>query len=291
MTRRSLEALAAEVASGDTLAFGGKTLHRAPMAFARALARRGVTDLAHVGLAKSVDVDLLCATGQLSRAYFGYVGFEALGLAPNFRRAVEAGELDPREGTCYTVAAMLRGAKQGVPFLPVAGLEGSDLPEVREDSFERVTCPYTGEEVYTVRSLAPDVAVVHATEADETGNARFQGADLTEGLLARAADRVFVTAERIVPRATFEDDPGRTDVPGVLVDGVAEVPYGAHPCSCPGRYDYDADHIREYVARSREGAFDRYRETYLAGDEATYRDRAVAGREAAIAWETGGQPA
>lgn len=284
MTQESLAGLVDVVGSGDTLAFGGKTLHRGPVAFARELARRDVDDLGHVGLAKAMEVDLLCATGQLDRVAFGYVGFEALGLAPNFRRAAQAGELDLREGSCYTVATSLRAAKQGSSFLPVEGLDGSDLPSVN-DAFERVTDPFDGEPSWAVRRTTPDVAVLHATVADEQGNARFEGADLTEGLLARAAETVLVTAERVVEPEEFAE--GRTDIPGFIVDGVAEVPYGAHPCSCPGEYDYDTAHIETYLERSREGEVTEYVEQYLGESEADYRDAAVAGRESAIEWRVG----
>jgi acyl CoA:acetate/3-ketoacid CoA transferase alpha subunit len=283
VTRQSLADLAAAVDDGDVVAFGGKTLHRAPMAFVRELVRQGVEDLTLVGLANSMDVDLLCGTGQATAAYYGYVGFEAFGLAPNYRRRVEAGEFDAREGTCYTVATMLRGAKQGVPYLPIAGLDGSDLLDVSADWLTETTCPFSGETTTAVRTVTPDVGVVHATEVDGAGNVRYDGADLTETLVARAADRVLVTAERIV-EGTFADDPAATDVPGFLVDGVAEVPYGAHPCSSPGTYDYDADHLREYLDRSNAGEFETYLATYLGDDEADYRERALDGRTDALAW-------
>lgn len=287
MTRSSLPDLAAQVRSGDTLAFGGKTLHRGPVAFARELARRDLDGLGHVGLAKSMEVDLLCATGQLDRVDFGYVGFEALGLAPNFRQVAEAGELTVREGTCYTVATALRAAKQGTPYLPVSGLDGSDLVDVN-DAFERVADPFGDGECWAVRQARPDVAVIHATAADADGNAEIWGADLTEGLVARAADTVFVTAERVHEAGALADD--RVDLPGFLVDGVAEVPYGAHPCSAPGEYDYDADHLETYLELSRDGRVEEYLERYLGDDEAAYRERAVAGHEDEIAWRAGEAP-
>ncbi|MFC6989255.1 CoA-transferase [Haloplanus sp. GCM10025708] len=146
------------------------------------------------------------------------------------------------------------------------------------------TGPFTGERTAAVRTVTPDVGVVHATEADEEGNVRYDGADLTESLVAKAADRVFVTAERIVDTETFAADPAATDVPGFLVDGVAEVPYGAHPCSSPGTYDYDADHLREYLNRSKSGAFEAYLSAYLGDGEADYRERALDGRADALAW-------
>ena len=272
---RSLAELAGCVDDGDTVAFGGKTIHRAPMAFVRELVRQEASDLHLMGLANSMDVDLLCATGQAASAYYGYVGFEAFGLAPNFRRACEESTLDPREGTCYTVATMLRGAKQGVPFLPIAGLDGSDLLDVSDEWFTETTDPFTGESTVAVRTVAPDVGVIHAKEADEEGNVRVGGADLTEQLVARASKRVLVTAERIVDTETFRERPGETDVPGFLVDGVAEVPHGAHPLACAETYDYDADHIEEYLSLSKAGDFETYRERYLTGTEDEYRNRVL----------------
>lgn len=282
----SLAGAASAVSDGDVVAFAGKTLHRVPSAFARELVRQEARDLTLVGVANSIEVDLLCAAGCVSGVHFGYVGFEAFGLAPNFRRAVEQGSVTAHEGTCYTVASMLRGAKGGMPFMPVAGLDGSDLAVARDD-FERVESPFTGESTYVVRTVTPDVGVIHAVEADPDGNARFFGADLTEGLVAKAADRVIVTAERVVD-APF-DDPGRTDVPGVLVDEVVGVPFGAHPCSCPGEYEYDAEHLERYLELSRAGSVAEYLEG-LGEDEGAYRDR-VGVRADDIAWDSSPQPA
>lgn len=279
-----LSRLAARVEDGSTIAFGGKTLHRAPMAFVRELVRTDVSDLVPIGLANSMDIDLLAGTGQLEAAYYGYVGFEAFGLAPNTRRAIEDGTLEAREGTCYTVATALRAATQGVPFLPIAGLDGSDLLEIGDAYLAETADPFTDESTYAVRRVEPDIAVIHATEADADGNARFDGADLTENLVAKAADRVFVTAERVVDSDAFADDPGSTDVPGVLVDAVAEVPDGAHPCSCPGSYDYDREHLQQYLEAAGSDDLEAYLTEYVGPDEDHYRERAVADRRDALEW-------
>ncbi len=267
-----LAGLAASVDDGDIVAVAGKTLHRTPSAFVRELVRQDVRDVTVLGVANSLDVDLLCGAGLVNGVHFGYVGFEGLGLAPNFRRAVEAGRVTAREGTCYTVAAMLRGAAQNAPFMPVSGIEGSDLVKVNP-VFGSIDDPFTGEEEAVVRTVRPDVGVVHATAADERGNARFTGADLTESLVASAAERTFVTAERLVETATFQADPGRTQIPEVLVDGVAEVPGGAHPCSSPGEYAYDREHLAVYLEYARADRFDEYLTEYLGPDEAAYRER------------------
>lgn len=276
----SLAGVAAAVEDGAVVAVAGKTLHRTPSAFIRELVRQDVTDLTLIGVANSLDVDLLCGAESAKKVHFGYVGFEGLGLAPSFRRAVEAGRVTAREGTCYSVATMLRGAVQNAPVMPVSGIAGSELPTVNPD-FGVIEDPFTEDSVPVVRTVRPDVGVLHATAADERGNARFTGADLTESLVARAADRTVVTAERLVDTAAFQADPGRTAIPAVLVDDVVEVPGGAHPCSSPGEYSYDRAHMAEYLEYARADRVDEYLTEYLGPDEAAYRERIEFDRSAA----------
>lgn len=279
-----LPALAARVDDGDVVALGGKTLHRAPMALVRELVRQGVEDLTLVGLANSLDADLPCGAGVASALHYGYVGFEALGLAPNYRRAVESGAVNPLEGTCYTVATSLRAARGGVDSLPVAGLAGSDLLDVNPH-LSRAPDPTTGEARTAVESVDPDVALVHAAAATERGDLRLGGADLTERLCAGAAETVLATTERVEEREAFVARRTETGVPNHLVDGVAEVPYGAHPTALPGVYDYDAGAIESYRERSRAGGVDDYITEVVGASEDGYRERAVAGRTEAFAWE------
>jgi len=290
MSQSPLADSVAAIDDGATVAFSGMTLHRAPTAFSRELVRQDVSDLTVVGVTNSIDVDMLCGAGCASAVHFGYVGFEHLGLAPNFRAAIESGKTEALEGTCYTVETMLRGAKQGVPFLPVAGLNNSELPDVRDD-ITRIEDPFTGTSTFAVQSITPDIAVVHAAEADERGNTRFYGAEFAESVIAKAAEHVVVTAERIVDTQQFKDAPGRTDLSEVIVDTVVHAPYGAHPCSCPGEYDYDEEHLRRYIDWSERGEFEEYVAEYVGEDESSYQSRAVDGRRTRLAWESRGDPA
>lgn len=280
----SLAGLADRVDDSDVVALGGKTLHRAPMALVRELVRQGREGLTLVGLANSLDADLLCGAGVADELHYGYVGFEALGLAPNYRRAVESGRVAAREGTCYTVATGLRAARSGLDSLPVAGLAGSDLLEVNP-VLHRAADPVSGAERTVVESLDPDVALVHAAAASPAGDLRLGGADLTERLCAAAADTTLATIERVDSRETFADRAAETGVPNHLVDAVATAPYGAHPTALPGVYDYDAAHVTEYRERSRAGGFADYAETVVGEREAGYRERAVDDRTEAFAWD------
>jgi glutaconate CoA-transferase subunit A len=247
----SLTDAIAAVLDGARVALGGNTLHRGPCAAVHEIVRQGKRGLEIVKTAGAYDVDLLAGTGCAASASVGFVGFETVfGMAPSYRRAVERGDLDVKEHACYSVIAGLRAAIQGVPFMPIAGMQGSDVPAVR--GFRTVVDPYGGQPVVAIPALVPDVAIVHVQEADRTGNARIIGTRFEDVLMAQAARHVVVTAERIVDGAGFEETPELVAIPGFLVHAVVEAPRGAWPCSCAGFYDYDAGYLAEYVAAAKD---------------------------------------
>jgi glutaconate CoA-transferase, subunit A len=248
-----LETAIARVQDGQTVALGGNTLHRGPCAAVHELVRQERRGLELVKTAGAYDVDLLCGLGVASAVSAGFVGFEtAFGLAPSYRREVEAGRVEAREHACYTVIAGLRAAIQGVPFMPVAGMVGSDLLEAR--GFKTVADPYSGRDVVAAPALIPDVAIVHVQEADREGNARIVGTRFEDVLMVQAARFVILTAERIVEPADFEAAPEGVAISGFMVDAVVHAPGGAWPCSCAGEYDLDAAYLAAYVAASRDPA-------------------------------------
>jgi glutaconate CoA-transferase subunit A len=249
--RLDLEAAAALVRDGQTLALGGNLLHRAPNALARELARQRRRRLHLIKTAGAYDVDLLCAAGCVTAVSAGFVGFEnEFGMAPGYRRAVESGQVQAREQACYSAIMSLRAAAYGLPFMPIAGFQGSDL--VAAAGFRTVTDPYTGQPVLTVPRIQPDWALLHVSLADAEGNARIEGTEFEDVLMSRAARGVIVTAERIAEPGEMERRPELQKIPGFLVKAVVHAPRGAWPGSCYPCYDYDPDAVSDYLARSAE---------------------------------------
>ena len=134
--------------------------------------------------------------------------------------------------------------------MPVAGMFGSDIPDA--SGFKTICDPYTGQEVCVIPRIAPDWAVLHVHEADAEGNARVFGTPFWDRILSRAADRVIVTAERIVPTADFVRQPELTLVPGFLVAAVVEAPGGAWPGACWPNYATDEPAVWAYLEASRD---------------------------------------
>lgn len=163
-----------------------------------------------------------------------------------------------------TLVAGLRAAAYGIPFQPVAGVHGSDLPKI--NGWKSITDPYgSGQEVYVIPAIRPDVAIIHANEADERGNARVFGSPFWDHPLTRAAKRVLVTTEKLVPTESLAARPELTLVPGFMVEAVAIVPGGAWPGSMHPLYEIDYQAVEAYLRdaeKSLEAHLDAAPETH-----------------------------
>lgn len=245
-----LAALAKRIDAGSSLALGGSFLHRGPFAFVRELIRQRTGDLEIIKQSPGYDIDLLCRAGLVRRARAGIVAMEGnFGLARWYRRAVETQAIDLEEHACMSLTAGLRAAAYGIPFQPCPGLHGSDLPKL--NGWKQIDDPYgSGSSVYVIPSIHPDFAVIHASEADEDGNVRVLGTFHWDRIMSRAARRVLVTAERLVPGKSFADQPELTLIPSFMVEAVAIVPNGAWPGSSYPFYGVDYDAIARYTTES-----------------------------------------
>jgi glutaconate CoA-transferase subunit A len=245
------------IADGSAVALGGNTVHRSPSAVVHELVRQRKRDLTIIKTAGGYDVDLLVGAGCVSRLIVAYVGFENLqGMAPQFRAGVEKGWVTLEEQSCPTVIAGLRAAAQGIPFMPLAGMSGSDLVPGR---FLSVPNPYGDGEVVTVAALQPDWAVIHVHEADPDGNGRIRGTQFEDVLMAKAARHVLITCERVVDGAEFAAQPELTSIPSFEVDAMVAAPRGAWPASCAGYYDVDERYLAEYYAVAQRATSDELR--------------------------------
>lgn len=246
-----LDEAAGLVPDGARLGVGGVLLQRKPITLLDALVDRGVQDLRFHSFLASLDAELLAAHGALAETHSGYVGFEQLGFAPAHEAAVAAGRVAAHEYTEFLFVAGLRAALAGLPFMPAKGGQGSDVLD--ELGFETLRCPYTDTEVVAVPAMHLDVVVLHAEAADRHGNVLGPASrdflfDL-DANMARAADLVVVTVERLAADDEMRAERERTLLYGFEVDAVVEVPRGAAPTALPGAYDPDLAALRRYVER------------------------------------------
>jgi len=263
----TLEEAARMVHDGDLITFGGATFHRAPMEFIRELVRQGRKNLSLIDREPAMDFDLLIGAGCVAKVRAAMLAFEVFGMAPNFRRKSEKGEIATREGACQPIIAGFRAAAMGLPSIPVKGMLGSDLMDISEviGSQKEFEDPFTGEKMIAVRAIEPDTAVIHAQKGDEYGNVSIEGPLYEDVIKAKAAKKVIVTVEELIPNSEIRKRPEATSIPHFIVDAVVKVPKGAYPCSCFNYYDVDYDHIREYLAAAQKDQFQGYLDKYVYG--------------------------
>ena len=268
----------AEVTDGMTIGVGGWGSRRKPMAFIRALVRKGVKDLTVVSYG-GPDIGILCATGQLKKAVYGFVSLDSIALEPHFRKArqnatIEAVELD--EGMFLLG---LRAAAQRLPFLPTRAGLGSDVLKINPH-LKTVKSPYDdGEELVAVPASNVDVAFIHMNRADASGNGQALGRDpYFDNLFCMAAKKAFMSCEKIVPTEELVSGGPLQSllINRMMVSGVVEAPGGAHFTECPPDYARDEKFQREYAATAKdEEAWKAFRAKYLDVSEAEYQ-KAVA---------------
>jgi len=255
---------------GMCLALGGLATACHAMIGVRHIVRRALRDLTVVGSAVGgLDVDLLIGAGCVRKVICPYVGAEALAsIGPFYRAAAERGEIEVWECDEGQYYAGLQAAGQMLPFMPTRGGVGTSYPEINP-SLRVFEDPVRGDTLIAVPAIEPDVALLHAAQADRYGNVQFVGTGYADRLLWRAADRTLVQVEKIVSNEEIRRAPERT---ALLADGVMRARFGAHPFSSPGFYLEDRAHIAELVdagrafARSGDrGPFERYLDRYVYG--------------------------
>lgn len=251
----SMAELVGEIRDGARLAFGGGGLQRKPMAFARALASGAATGLDLVSFLGGPETDLLLGLGKVRRLSFAFVGFDAYGLAPNFRQARESGGLEVVEYSEAMALAGFEAAAKRLPFLPTRFGLGTDVVTTPTSPFKAFDCPVSGERLLAVPALIPDIAVIHVNEADRAGNAVILGDAYADPLIARASRRTFVTAERVVDRISADHSRRATFLSRLWISGVVAAPGGARFTAQYPEYPFDLPAVLDYQARATDKAW------------------------------------
>ncbi len=246
------EAVAELVGDGDAIAFEGFT-HLIPFAAAHEVLRQGRQQLELIRMTPDIIYDQMIGMGVARKLVFSYGGNPGVGSLHRFRDAIEHDwprAIELEEHSHAGMANRYAAGASRLPFAVMRGYAGTDLaPRTR---VEPITCPFTGEQLVAVPALRPDVAIVHAQEADRQGNVQLWGIPGIQKEAVLAADRALVTVERVVDE--LEPRPGSVVIPGWVIDAVAEAPGGSHPSYSLGITTRDNSFYRfwDKVSRDRE---------------------------------------
>ena len=182
-----------------------------------------------------------------------------MGSLHRFRDAVEHGwptALEIEEHSHAGMANRYVAGAAGLPFAVLRGYNGTGLETLNGDhaapTIRPITCPFTGETLTAVAAIRPDVAVIHAQQADRVGNVQLWGIAGVQKEAVLASQRSIVTVEEVVD--ALEPRPGAVVLPAWTVSYVAQVPGGARPSYALGYSLRDNDYYVAWdaIARDRE---------------------------------------
>ncbi len=197
--------------------------------------------------------DQMIGVGAARKLVFSYGGNPGVGSLHRFRDAVENGWPRPIELEEHSHAGMANRYAAGaarLPFAVMRGYVGHRSGAAHSNAADRV--PVHRRAAVGGAGAAPDVAIVHAQEADRQGNVQLWGIPGVQKEAVLAAERSLVTVERIVDR--LEPRPGAVVIPGWVIDAVAVVPGGSLPSYSLGVTTRDNDFYRAWdeISRDRE---------------------------------------
>jgi glutaconate CoA-transferase, subunit A len=244
------DAVAALVRDGDAVAMEGFT-HLIPFAAGHEVLRQGRGELELIRMTPDLLYDQLVGMGAARKLVFSYAGNPGVGSLHRVRDAVERSwprAIELEEHSHAGMANRYAAGAAGMPCALMRGYAGTDLEQ--RTRVERVTCPFSGEQLVAVPALNPDVAIVHAQEADRAGNVQLWGIPGVQKEAVLGAERSLVTVERIVDE--LEPRPGGVVIPGWCIDAVAEAPGGSQPSYAHGITERDNGFYREWDAISRD---------------------------------------
>ena len=244
------EAVSEHVKDGQSLAMEGFT-HLIPFAAGHEVIRQGRKDLELIRMTPDILYDQMVGIGCARKLVFSYGGNPGVGSLHRFRDAIENDWPHAIEIEEHSHAGMANRYLAGASDMPVAimrGYAGTDL--VDHTNVKTVDCPFTGQTLAAVPALTPDVAIVHAQEADKRGNVQIWGIPGVQKEAILASRTSIVTVERIVDE--LEPRAGGVVIPGWVIDAVAEVPRGSQPSYALGITERDNDFYRAWDKLSRD---------------------------------------
>jgi glutaconate CoA-transferase subunit A len=236
-------------ASGAGLPVGSESI-----VFGREMVRQKRKNIHYIVHSCSQQVNLFCAVGVCDKVEAAFSGLEVYGFANGVRRAVESGRVIWEDWSNLSMSLRFLGGALGWPFIPTTANIGSDIqhksafqPNIYpcEKKIPEITDPFTGK-IYGALPVAnPDLASIHVTMSDVSGNAILLGTEWGRFELSRAARKVVLQADYIVDDACIRQYPNLVRIPEVIVDAVIPWQLGAWPQCSVGVYDSDEVHMKE----------------------------------------------
>ncbi len=272
------EAISKFVHDGDVLTLGGFSTNRRAYGLVYEVIRQKKRNLILESGSSGGDSDMLIGSGNVKiyiNSYIANSGYT--NVSRRFRAAVESGAIMFDDYSLDVQTIAYHGAALGLPYVPVKNMLGSDLEkcwgisEAEREKTDKLPNkkfiiqdnPFkSGDKLCLVPTPNIDVALIHAQVASPDGTVRIQGPAFQDEDIAIAARYTIVSCEKLISNEEMHKEPEKNSLPGLCVDAVVPMEFGAHPSQCFGCYDYDSKFFWEYDRASKtQEDFDAFMES------------------------------
>jgi acyl CoA:acetate/3-ketoacid CoA transferase alpha subunit len=125
--------------------------------------------------------------------------------------------------------ALMAGALN-LPFIPTRSVIGSSLADNNKHAIRVVDDVFgSGEKIGLIKSLCPDISIVHGWAADPMGNVILPGPPRDAWAAKASRKGIIVCVENLVDEDFIRNHSLLVKIPGSLVNAVCVAPRGAHP--------------------------------------------------------------
>ncbi len=230
------------------IAIGGFLTLRKPTALIKELSNSKVDGLKILSLSGSFEIDLLLESGEVNEIIAPYVGGESIApVTPVFSDKCLNENLIAEPWDTAILVKALQATVDDIPFIDSETLNGTDIPANNRRMTEYFATAYTNAFV-RINAIKPNLALIHASYADNAGNAGFNGSSWGDILLANASEKVIVSVEEY----KTQEDNSESDniIPVDQINFMIEIPNGAKPFSSPGYYDVDMKQLESRIIKT-----------------------------------------
>jgi acyl CoA:acetate/3-ketoacid CoA transferase alpha subunit/acyl CoA:acetate/3-ketoacid CoA transferase beta subunit len=149
---------------------------------------------------------------------------------PVIQRAFNNNSCELENWSMLSLTLALMAGALNLPFIPTRSIIGSSLADDNKHAIRVVDDVFgSGEKIGLIKSLCPDISIIHGWAADPMGNVILSAPPRDAWAAKASRNGIIVCIEKLVGEDFIRNHSMLVKVPGSLVNAVCVAPRGAHP--------------------------------------------------------------
>jgi len=149
---------------------------------------------------------------------------------PVIQRAFKNNSCELENWSMLSLTQALMAGALNLPFAPTRSVIGSSLADDNKHAIKVVEDVFgSGEKIGLIKSICPDISIIHGWAADPMGNLILPGPPRDAWAAKASRKGIIVCVEKLVGEDFIRNHSLLVKIPGSLVNAVCVAPFGAHP--------------------------------------------------------------